>query len=119
MNLNFNYVSVPDDSPASFTGGFVNDTAIYVAWAAIPVLSQNGVIQRYEVAFRKTNSSEAWKTLSVDSKTYSVDIVNLKFRTLYDVKVAGKNSVGQGPYSVLISIRTDLIGEENMEFLLF
>ena len=118
MNQSFNYVSVPVGSPASVAGGFINHTSIYFTWAAIPVQSQNGIIQRYKVAFRQTNSSEVWKTLSVDSKSFRAEMGKLKFNMLYDVKVAGETSVGQGPYSIPISIRTDAIGEESIELLI-
>ena len=88
----------------------MNQTTIYVTWNVIPILSRNGIIQSYNIAYRKTNSSEDWKVTSVDSQTFRVEIGHLQYNKFYDVKVAGRTLIGQGPYSAAISIRTDAYG---------
>ena len=108
-------ILAPDGIPTAFKGGYMNQTAIYVTWNVIPILSRNGIIQSYNIAYRKTNSSEDWKVISVDSQTFRVEIGQLQYNTFYNVKVAGRTLIGQGPYSAAISIRTDSYG---MKFLM-
>ena len=106
---------MPNGSPTLVDGGIVNLTAIYITWIAIPKQSQNGVILNYQVAYKQKDASEGWKVISTDSKTFRTEIGHLQYNRVYDVKVAGKTSIGQGPYSVPISIRTDVYG---MEFII-
>ena len=101
---------VPDHSPTSVAGGFVNGTTIYVTWGVIPLRFRNGIIQSYSVAYKQKNSSEDWKVISVNSQRFRIEIGSLHYNKLYDVRVAGKTSVGVGPYSIPISIRTDGYG---------
>ena len=93
----------------------MNQTAIYVTWSAIPILSRNGIIVNYSIAYKLANSSEDWKVISVGPQIFRAEISQLKYSKFYDVKVAGRNVIGQGPYSAVISIRTDSYG---MKFLM-
>ena len=90
----------------------MNQTAIYVTWNVIPTLSRNGIIVKYSIAYKQANSSDSWKVMSVDPQTFRAEITQLQYDKTYDIKVAGKTSVGQGPYSAAISIRTDAYGIE-------
>lgn len=48
--------------------------------------------------------------ISVDSQRFRIEIGSLHFNKLYDVRVAGKTSVGVGSYSIPISLRPDAYG---------
>ena len=110
---------VPTDSPKSVAGGFISDTEIYVTWKIIPGPFQNGIIRSYKIAFKLNDSSKTWKTTSVDSQKLRVVLGNLEYYTLYDVKVAGETSLGLGPYSAPVSIRTDAHGNQMLIFSYF
>ena len=64
-------------------------------------------IHSYQIAYRQTGSSDEWKVITVDSHIFRIVIGSLRFNTFYDVKVAGSNTAGLGPYSSPTSIRTD------------
>ena len=115
----FVIILVPNGSPRSVQGGVVNLTAIYVTWNVIPKQSQNGVILNYNVAYKQNDSSQGWKVISTDSKTFRAEIGNLQYNKIYEVKVAGRTSIGRGPYSVPISIRTDVYGMKLILYLIF
>ena len=112
-------ILAPDGSPTAVKGGYLNQTAIYVTWSVIPVQSRNGIIQSYNIAYKQKNSSEDWKVTLVDSQTFRMEIGHLKYNKFYDVKVAGRTSTGQGPYSAVISIKTDAYGMKFTKLLIF
>ena len=112
-------ILAPDGPPTAVKGGYLNQTAIYVTWSVIPILSRNGIIQSYNIAYRLKNSSGEWKVISVDAKTLRMEIGHLQYSKFYDIKVAGRTSIGQGPYSAVISIRTDSYGMKFTMILIF
>ena len=73
-------------------------------------MSRNGIIVNYDIAYKQTNSSDDWKVISVGPQAFKAEISLLQYGKFYDVKVAGSTSVGLGPYSGVISIRTDAYG---------
>ena len=101
---------VPTDSPKNVIGGFISSTEINATWDIIPVPFQNGIIRSYNISYKLNASSADWMFTSVDSQKLKVEIGNLQYYTLYDVKVAGRTSIGLGPYSAPVSIRTDANG---------
>ena len=109
------YISAPDGPPTSVRGGYTNRTAIFVTWKAIPMLSRNGIIVNYNVAYKQKDLLESWKIISVGPQTFRADISHLQYNKIYDVKVAGRTAIGVGPYSAAIAIRTDAYG---MQFII-
>ena len=112
-------ILAPDGPPSAVKGDYLNQTAIYVTWSIIPIQSRNGIIQSYNIAYRQKNSSGEWTVISVDAKTFRIEIGHLQYNKFYDVKVAGRTSIGQGPYSAVISIRTDAYGMQFTIILIF
>ena len=112
-------ILAPDGPPTAVKGGYLNQTAIYVTWSVIPFQSRNGIIQSYNIAYRQKNSSEDWNVSLVDSQTFRMEIGHLNYNTFYDFKVAGRTSIGQGPYSAVISIRADAYGMKFTMTLIF
>ena len=73
----------------------VNFVALNVSWKEIPAAQRNGLIKHYMVEYRKRWSSIV-KTETVSEDKLSIKLKNLDPGT-YDVRVAGRTSVGTGP----------------------
>ena len=104
------FISAPDGPPTAVKSGHLNHTSIYVTWNTVPNLSQNGIIVKYNIAYKQANSSEDWKVISAGPQIFRAEISQLQNNKIYEVKVAARTLVGQGPYSAVISIRTDAYG---------
>ena len=111
-------ILAPNAPPTAVKGGYTNPAEIYVTWDPISILSRNGIIVHYNIAYKQKNSSESWKVISVDSQTFRVEIGQLQYNKFYEVKVSGRTLIGKGPYSSVISIRTDGYGMQFIMLLL-
>ena len=80
-----------------------------MTWDDIPVEHQNGIILGYKLYLRKASTVEEWLIHEIDSKSFSK--TGLEFWTIYDVKVSGRTSVGEGNSSEVIKVRTDEDGK--------
>lgn len=75
-----------------------DSNSIEVDWDPIPQEDTHGVLLGYVVHFKRFNSSENFTTVYVKGST-RVTITNLTEATSYEIKVAGRTSVGEGPSS--------------------
>ena len=73
----------------------VNSLEIY--WSPIPEEDTHGVLLGYVVYFRRYGSYENFTTVKVDASTRVLRIRDLIETTRYEIKVAGRTSVGEGP----------------------
>ena len=105
------YFVAPDAAPVNVTGHYKNSTAINVSWGLIQNEKRNGIITGYAVLYRKKSSSEDWKREGLGPLTRILLVGNLLFYTIYEFKVAGKTSGGEGPFSNPVDIRTDADGK--------
>ena len=87
----------------------ISSTAIRVSWDPVPAIDQNGVITQYEVEYNQTTFSEVsmYNTTTVNSTTLMVDLTGLEENVEYAIRVRAYTSVGDGPYSVLVTITTN------------
>ena len=74
-----------------------NSLKIY--WSPIPEEDAHGVLLGYVVYFRRYGSSENFTTVKVNASTRVLRIIGLMEATTYEIKVAGRTSVGEGPLS--------------------
>ena len=74
-----------------------NSLGIY--WSPIPEEDTHGVLLGYVVYFRRDGSYENFTTVKVNSSTLVLRITGLLEATTYEIKVAGRTSVGEGPLS--------------------
>ena len=96
----------------NINGQNISSTAIQVTWGLVPTEEQNGVISGYNIMYKaKKDSGNAWKNITVSSRTRILNITGLEYYTMYNVKMAGINSVGIGVYSNITDIRTDAYGK--------
>ena len=79
-----------------------------MSWDAIDCIERNGVITGYEVEFQRVGGA-AITDGEVVGQTFTAS--GLQPFTNYTYQVAGVNSEGRGPFSDLITIRTNEDGK--------
>ena len=72
-----------------------NSLEIY--WSPIPEKDTHGVLLGYAVYFRRDGSYENFTNVKVNASTRVLRIRGLLEATTYEIKVAGRTSVGEGP----------------------
>ena len=72
-----------------------NSLEIY--WSPISEEDAHGVLLGYVVYFRRYGSSENFTTVKVNASTRVLKMTGLMEATNYEIKVAGRTSVGEGP----------------------
>ena len=71
--------------------------SIQIYWSPIPEENTHGVLLGYVVYFRRYGSYENFTTVKVNASTRTLGITGLFEATTYEIKVAGRTSVGEGP----------------------
>jgi len=69
-----------------------------IHWSTIPEEDTHGVLLGYVVYFRRYGSYESFTTFKVNTSTHVLRIKGLSEATTYEIKVAGRTSVGEGPF---------------------
>ena len=117
------YCAVPSTSPSNVTGRSVGLTWIQVEWSVISGRDANGVIVNYIVEMSSALDNDTSTQYTVGSINKSItanaptsafhgaeiitfSITGLNASTLYMVRVAASTSVGRGPFSEWVDIRT-------------
>ena len=117
------YFAVPSTSPSNVTGRNVGLTWIQVEWSVVSGRDANGIIVNYTVemssaldndtstqyAISNTNNSttaNATTSAFIGAEIITFNITGLRAGTPYMVRVAASTSVGRGPYSKWVDIRT-------------
>ena len=73
--------------------------SLEIEWSPIPENNTHGVLLGYIVQFRKYNYYENFTIVNVDASTQGLSIIALREATRYEIKVAGRTSVGVGSFS--------------------
>ena len=71
--------------------------SLEVNWSPIPEEDTHGVLLGYVVYYRRYGSYENFTTVKVNASTRVLRITGLSEATTYEIKVAGRTSVGEGP----------------------
>jgi len=71
--------------------------SLEVYWSPIPENVTHGVLVAYVVYYRRYGSYENFNTVKVNASTQILRITGLLEATTYEIKVAGRTSVGEGP----------------------
>ncbi|XP_020604184.1 MAM and fibronectin type III domain-containing protein 1-like [Orbicella faveolata] len=71
--------------------------SLEINWSPIPEEDTHGVLLGYVVYFRRYGSYENFTTVKVNASTRVLRITGLMEATRYEIKVAGRTSVGEGP----------------------
>eukprot|EP00118_Oscarella_pearsei_P024080 m.297875 g.297875 ORF g.297875 m.297875 type:complete len:3271 (+) comp40778_c0_seq3:234-10046(+) len=97
---------VPDEPPTNVSLSLAETNSFRISWEGIPENGQNGVLRQYRIAYSPQNGKEAKKEVTVRATESSVMLTGLSPFTLYIVNVAGETSIGKGPFSGDILVRT-------------
>ena len=96
---------VPSDSPKNITTRFQTPDVIEISYDAPPEISRNGQITMYDIQF--------WKSVAPDEKRMrstterKTVFANLEDNTEYKFSVRANTRKGYGPWSSVVSFRTD------------
>ncbi|XP_076090535.1 receptor-type tyrosine-protein phosphatase delta-like isoform X5 [Mytilus galloprovincialis] len=107
---------IPSAAPQAVTGQPVSKNSIKVTWKPPPVEKHNGEIEGYRIYFRKNDSDltdEDATTVKVGKDARMLMLGELNIWTDYMIWVLSFTSVGDGPPSPTIIVRTqeDVPGE--------
>ncbi|XP_052021224.1 phosphatidylinositol phosphatase PTPRQ [Apodemus sylvaticus] len=94
--------TVPDSAPENITYKNISSGEIEISF--LPPKSPNGIIQKYTIYLRRSNSHEA-RTINTTSLTQTIG--GLKKYTHYVIEVSASTLKGEGVRSVPISILTE------------
>ena len=121
LKLLFLYHKVPDVGPEIIAFYNTSSSSIYVEWNhSIPQRNVRGILVGYRVAWDEdyfssddSNDSEGHADVGLDTSNYTVFLLHEHW--LYNVRVAGRTSVGHGTYSTV----TVMTGEDGKNFTTF
>ncbi|KAK3612593.1 hypothetical protein CHS0354_042101 [Potamilus streckersoni] len=101
---------VPSAAPQAVSGKSINSRSVEVTWKPPPPDKQNGRIVGYKILFVENSSRSTEKDAQVEdvaSEARSVLLQSLSTWTVYKIWVLAFTSVGDGPLSEPIWVRTD------------
>ena len=84
-------------------------TSIQVNWEEVPVIDQNGIITQYEVMYEPLETFDgqiATQSISMNASIFEVLLKNLQEYVEYNIVVRAYTSVGEGPFSTALTVRT-------------
>ena len=106
------YTTEPSNPPQNVTAVTQPSTEIQVSWSEVPEIDQNGVITGYEVMYRPLMTFGGVLMVATRNTTNtSLLLSGLEEFIEYNISVRAYTSVGPGPYSDVITERTDEDGE--------
>ncbi|KAI6653805.1 EGF-like domain-containing protein [Oopsacas minuta] len=96
--------SAPSGHPRSVTAIALHDTALKIFWNSVEESETNGLILEYEVRVNGTHHDNHSYLYSTNLTI--ITITGLEEYELYSVEVRAVNSLGVGPYSNVVEVRT-------------
>ena len=111
--------TAPTEAPVNVTVEAINASRIAVDWIKPNKSVLHGNLVRYEVEYRRVQCSESdpvsvgdssWKSVNVTNTSLMAEIGSLVFWSCYEVRMRAV-TVGNGPYSEIIQVRTKEHGE--------
>ena len=109
----------PTEAPTNVTVNAINASRISVDWTKPDISVLHGTLVRYELEYRRVQCNESdpvivtdssWKSINVTSTASGTEIGSLVFWSCYEVRMRAV-TVGNGPYSDTIEVRTNEHGE--------
>ena len=105
--------SVPSEAPGNVTASALNSTSIMVRWEVLPPAERNGIITVYEVMYQPMETfgdAIGTEMMNVSGSEMSVVLDGLEEFVVYNISVQAYTSVGPGPYSNEVPVRTTTDG---------
>ena len=100
--------TVPESPPPNVTARTLSSSQILVTWDMVPPLDQNGVITIHQILYQPLqtfNGAIRQQTLNVTG--LAANLTDLEEFVDYSIAVRAYTSVGGGPYSELLTEKTD------------
>ena len=102
-----NSFPVPSQAPTSFSLTAKTSTSIEASWQLPPAEARNGVIIGFKLFYKKKGSSGSSVQITVNNgSTLTKAVTGLDKYTEYECQVLAFTSVGDGPKSSVMSVRT-------------
>lgn len=101
----------PDAPPQNVSGYNISSTSIIVIWDEVPEDKQHGDIIYYTVMYKNVTQGQYKSVKVVPISGNFLELKGLDKYTFYDIKVSAATTVGSGPQSNLIKVRTDEDGK--------
>ena len=105
-----NRPAVPSEPPQNLQATKVSTNSVTLQWEAPLLPSQNGAIIGYTVQVLKEDNRTSSRYLQL-SKEPSLTVNILEDDTTYSFSVAANTSIGVGPYSIHVSVKTKNYGK--------
>ena len=107
------FVSEPSAPPTNISATNTSSSSIFVSWQDVPFWDQNGIITEYKIYIRKNGDAGLWETETTATKHFAKTGLDLWEK--YDIKVSAFTSIGEGPESSVLTVRTD----EDSEYFIY
>ena len=102
--------AAPDAPPQNVMTMIISSTAIEVIWEEVPEINHNGIIIMYEVQYEPLETFDgqiSTDTVNITNiSILSTDLTGLEEFVQYNISVRAYTSVGPGPYSDPVTVRT-------------
>ena len=99
----------PSKAPENVSAFETGARRILVTWKPVPLSEQNGIITGYTVYYRAVQGNfvnDTEQSLRVNASVTTVEVSQLEEYVTYNVSVSGHTSVGEGPRSKGVVVRT-------------
>ena len=99
--------AVPSEAPQNLRVTKVSTHSVSLTWKAPPFASRNGAIIDYTIQVLDKRNIVS----HLSSKQPSVTLQDLEDNRLYNFSVAANTSIGVGPYSLHLTVKTKNYGD--------
>ena len=99
----------PSKAPANVTAFLTGPKSIAITWKPVPGPNQNGLIKGYTVYYRVKLGDMlncAGQSLKTNGSVTRVEVSHLELQVTYIVSVSANTSIGEGPRSNEVLVRT-------------
>ena len=104
MHIHYTDPSAP---PADVGATAESSTSIRVSWEEVPAIDRNGIITQYEVMYEPLETFGGQiSTQTMTIMNTSILLQNLQEYVEYSITVRAYTSVGEGPFSPPMIVRT-------------
>ena len=105
---------MPSASPEDVEAVGKSSSELFVSWSEVPDVDQNGIISRYEVELKPTQSQSSRDISVIPTDSRNMTVGRLEIFTQYAIRVRALTNIGSGPYSDEILAATLEDGEHKI-----
>ena len=97
------YCTAPDSPPTNLVNVSIGAFGVDIQWNRIRFLNENGPEFLYQISYTSMGGLD---TFNITTSKNTATIGNLKPFIVYAIAVSGMNTIGNGPSSTTLTIRT-------------